>query len=60
LATSGAIVFAQGETTASFSVPILDDGVAGGGNKAVNLTLSSPGGGGVLGAQATATLWIVE
>jgi hypothetical protein len=56
--TSGALSFDEDETSKTFTVPVLDDGVADG-NKTVNLTLRNPGGGGVLDVQTRATLWIV-
>ncbi len=57
--TSGTLTFGAGETSRTFVVPALDDGLAGP-NKTVVLTLSAPGGGGTLGARSTATLWIVD
>lgn len=57
-ATSGTLVFLEGETSKTFLVPILDDGTTTG-NVTVRLTLSDPGGGAILGAQDSATLWIV-
>jgi hypothetical protein len=47
-------------TSTSVTAEIPDEGVPGGGNKTVNLTLSYAGGGATMGAQETATLWIVE
>jgi hypothetical protein len=58
LPASGVLSFAEGETSKTFLVTVLDDGVASG-NKTVALTLSNPGGGAVLGG-AGATLWIVD
>ena len=58
-ASSGTLTFAAGETTRTFSVPIVNDTLLEG-NKTVNLSLSAPGGGGALGAQSTAVLTIVE
>jgi WD40 repeat protein len=55
---SGRLTFDEGETSKSFTVEILDDGI-GDGNKTVTLTLINPRGGGVLGMQSTATLWII-
>lgn len=59
-ATSGSVTFAPGQTTATFSVPIIDDGVYQPTNILFNLTLSNPTGGGFLGFQKTATVTIVE
>jgi uncharacterized delta-60 repeat protein len=59
-ATTGALTFAPGQTTATFSVPITDDGVYQPANFVFNLTLSNPTGGGFLGFQKTATVTIIE
>ena len=56
-ATNGTLSFAAGQSSATFTVPILDAGIVGG-NQTVNLTLSSPTGGASLGSQATAVLTI--
>jgi hypothetical protein len=58
-ATSGTLTFGVGETSKTFTVPILDDPVYIG-NRTLNLTLSSPTGGAALGSPATAVLTIVE
>jgi hypothetical protein len=58
-ATSGTLTFAAGQSTLTFTVPILDDGVPTG-DLAASLVLSAPGGGGVLGARSTATLKILD
>ena len=58
-AVSGTLTFADGITTQSFSVPILDDGTYEG-NETVNLALSNPGGGAGLGSPVSATLTITE
>ncbi|MBI4660818.1 MAG: hypothetical protein HY735_18435 [Verrucomicrobia bacterium] len=57
--TSGTLSFAPGETNATFSVPILDDPFAEG-SESVELTLSNPSDGAVLGSPATARLLIYD
>jgi hypothetical protein len=58
-ATSGTLTFGLGNTSATFSIPILTDSLVEG-DETVLLTLSSPGGGGTLGAQKTAVLTIKD
>jgi hypothetical protein len=58
-ATSTNFIFGAGETSLFVSVPITQDALHEG-NQTVNLTLSSPGGGGALGSPATAVLTIVD
>jgi hypothetical protein len=58
-AASGTVTFAEGQTSQTFTIDVLDDGTASG-NKTVNLVLGSPGGGASLGLRSTATLWIVD
>ena len=53
---AGALNFAAGETSKTFSIPITDDFYVEG-NEQVNLSLSNPTGG-ALGAQNTAVLTI--
>jgi hypothetical protein len=56
---SGTLTFAAGQTSQTFTVPILDDTLAEG-NETVGLTLVSPGGGATLGARRTAVLTLVD
>jgi hypothetical protein len=58
MAASGSLSFASGVMSQTFSVQVLN--APGAGNKTVNLTLSSPGTGAVLGTPATSKLWIVD
>jgi outer membrane protein assembly factor BamB len=55
---SGTLNFANGETSKTFSVTILNQPVGGSG-KTVNLTLSSPTGGATIGTPGSAVLTIV-
>jgi hypothetical protein len=56
---AGTLTFAAGQTSATFAVPLLDDGVVGGG-RWLEVVLSAPGGGAALGPRNRAVLWIVE
>ncbi|AVP96018.1 hypothetical protein C7S18_01890 [Ahniella affigens] len=57
LPATGVLSFADGQTSASFSVPVLPDFVAEG-DESVQLTLSNPTNGSALGTPATASLTI--
>ncbi|MFM1768765.1 MAG: hypothetical protein RJA22_1294 [Verrucomicrobiota bacterium] len=56
---SGRLFFQFGESNKTFTVPILDDASANP-NRTVNLSLSNPLGGAVLGAVSNAVLTIVD
>ena len=56
---SGTLVFNDGQTSASFSVPILQDS-NGEANETVFLSISNPVGGATLGTQTTAVLTIFD
>ena len=58
-ASSGTLTFANGETSKTFSVPVLDDVLAEP-NETVNLSLSNPTGGATLGSPSVAILTIVN
>ncbi|MGE5328107.1 MAG: Calx-beta domain-containing protein [Deltaproteobacteria bacterium] len=58
-AVTGALNFIEGESSKTFTVPIIDNGVFAG-DKTVNLTLKSPTGGAELGTPSSATLNIIE
>ena len=58
-ATSGYLSFADGESLKVFNVPVLDDHKPGP-DKTVNLALSQPGGGAILGALSNAVLTVLE
>jgi hypothetical protein len=58
-AVSGTLMFGPGDTSKTFTVPVLNDGLADG-NQTVNLTLSGPTGSVTLGGQSTAVLTLAE
>lgn len=58
-ATFGTLTFAVGETTKTFSIPIINDTTTES-NETVILTLNSPSNGVTLGIPSTATLTIVD
>ena len=58
-ATSGTMTFADGETSKTLSVPLLDDSLIEG-VESVTLTLSNAGNGAVVGPQGTATIAIID
>jgi hypothetical protein len=58
-ATTGTLTFKAGAASATFTVPIVND-TATDPDETVNLTLSNPGGGAVLGVRPTAVLTIAD
>jgi hypothetical protein len=58
-AVSNTLTFASGQTSRTFTVPILNDTLDDG-NRTVLLALSNPTGGATLGAQSSATLTITD
>jgi hypothetical protein len=58
-AVSGTLTFASGQTSRTFTIPITDDPTFEG-DETVNLTLSNPTAGVVLGAPSTAVLTIMD
>lgn len=60
--TSGTLTFAGGETSKTFSVPIIDDSdsPAVDGKKTFGLTLSAPTGGAGLGTSVTVTVGVTD
>ncbi|MGN6544918.1 MAG: Calx-beta domain-containing protein, partial [Aureliella sp.] len=59
VATSGTLTFADGESEKTFTVTLIDNAAAEG-DETVQLALSVPGGGAVLGQQTTAVLHIYD
>ena len=56
--TSGTLSLAPGETSATFAIPVLNDGPSS--STRVGVALSNPTGGAALGSLTTGTLWIVD
>ncbi|MHC5916452.1 MAG: Calx-beta domain-containing protein, partial [Nostoc sp.] len=56
---SVAVNFANGETSKTVTIPILNDPIAES-NETINLTLANPQGGATLGTQTTAVLTIID
>jgi hypothetical protein len=59
IATSGDLHFADGDTSKSFTITVLDDHRYIG-NQTVNITLTAPTGGAILGSPGSAVLTITE
>ena len=57
---TGTLSFANGETSKTFAVSVMDDGVWSPGNRTVNLTLSHPTGTALFGSPTNAVLTIVD
>jgi Calx-beta domain/Beta-propeller repeat len=58
-ATSGTLTFLTGQSSQTFTVTIAADAICDG-DETVNLTLTNPGGGNVLGTRSTAVLTILD
>lgn len=59
LETTGTLVFAEGQTSRTFAIPLLDDDRLEE-VESVFLVLGNPAGGALIGAQGTATLFIAD
>ena len=60
IAVNGSLSFADGVTSRTFGVEIVNDGSMQEGNESLDLILSNPTGGAVLGSPSTASLTISE
>ncbi|MBT8127893.1 MAG: hypothetical protein KJP15_10440 [Gammaproteobacteria bacterium] len=60
IAVNGSLSFADGETSRTFGVEIINDGSIQEGNESLNLILSNPTDSAVLGSPSTASLTISE
>ncbi|MEG6521916.1 Calx-beta domain-containing protein [Desulfotomaculum sp. 1211_IL3151] len=58
-ATSGDLTFENGETSKTISIPIISDSINEA-SETVNLVISNPTGGAILGGQSTAVLSIID
>jgi uncharacterized delta-60 repeat protein len=59
-AATGTLTFTPGQTTATFTIAVQDDGVFQTSNKTFNLTLSNPTNGSSLGTPSTAVVTLIE
>jgi uncharacterized repeat protein (TIGR01451 family) len=60
VATSGTISFADGQTSATIMIPVLNDGIVDGPNTGFFVTLSNPTGGAVLGAGSVSAVLVTN
>jgi hypothetical protein len=59
-AASGTLTFADGETSKTITIPVLDDGGVGEADPTFQVTLSSPSAGATLGSTASTTVTLFE
>ena len=59
-AATGTLTFTPSQTSATITIPVLDDGVFQTSNKTFNVTLSNPSGGAPLGAPSSAVVTLTE
>jgi hypothetical protein len=57
--SSGTLVFGAGQTSAQFTVQLINDALVEG-NETIGLTLSNPTGGATIGTPSTSTLTVVD